>query len=303
MTNTHRTKVGTALLALSAAISAQASATCQPTPVPQSDSASDDAQPERLQTNDQWRERLEAQLERARAHADRCEQALRDLDEGKSPDPSFAQEFDRPLSDGPRQFGGHRARPDGSSRDELLSDRSPENEALPSIEEIRSFVAEKLPWLAERLSRVDAERPGSSEMMLRKTQPRIIELMHKFETDPEQAAIQIEQFRLGSDIVDAIRKMRHKLESGEISESDLRITVRGFAERHFNLRIQLTQLEVDRGRASLAELEAQLAHDVETREAMIDEVTERMMSRWSRMGDRGNRPPNDRQRPRNNDRP
>lgn len=253
-----------------------------------------EVQPEQRPTPEQWRERLQARMDRARQSASQYEQALEKLERGEMPDPALMREFDRSTGDGPRSFGG--MRPDGDGRsfsarpDHAQSDTPP-----PSVEQIRAFISRELPWLAERLDRADQDRPGSSEMMIRRVTPQIAEVMSKFEHDPAEASILIEQFRLGSDIVDAIRRIRLRMETNELSEPDLRALIRGFAERHYDLRLKMTRLEVERAETNLAELRARLSNDLEKRDEMIDEITERMMSRWSQI-DRRSGPSEERAR-------
>lgn len=238
----------------------------------------------------QIRERLQSRLEWARSFVDRLESGLRELDQGDEIDPALWREVLRAGGEGMRARPGEpTAREpgpgEGGGPGWQFRDRGGEQREAPTLEEMKAFINERTPWLAERLARADEKYPNSSDRVIMGFAPRIAEIMQQTHDDPEAAELFIEQFRLGADIVDEARRIRQAVAAGEMTEDEARSAWRSLAERHVDIRERLTRHEADQTRARLAELEAQLASDTEKRSQMIEEMADRMFRR-SMMRDR-----------------
>lgn len=253
------------------------------------------------------RARVQSRLDRARESMDRLEKLLSRLDAGEKIDPAELNELmmDRPFRDrfgeggadwrgaGPREGApgagiggpglGVGAGPGGLGR----SEQPPQ---IPA-EEVEKFVKENLPWLDDRLNRIGTERPELRQQMLNRLTPQIVEIMQLRHDDPEMARLRTEQFRLGADWMDASRRIREQLRDGTITQADAVSAFTELAERHFDLRQQITRHEIDRLRGELAGKERELNDDDAKREEWIHDMAQRMVDRLTRM--RGPRGPED----------
>ncbi len=236
---------------------------------------------------EQIRERLTERLERARDLVERLENTLAQIDRGERPDPALLRELDRPRG---RAQGREVDGPvPGEGRDSPRDSLGAADRAQPSVEEMRAFIDREVPWLATRLKRAEAEHPGSSEAMLRRAGPRIAEVMRKAKDDPAGARVLVEQFRLGADMVDASRRIRRAMAAGEMTEEQAKAAFRKLALRHLEIREHLAQRELEHARKRVQELEKGLAADRAKRDAILDDMAERMFKRAShfdRSGDR-----------------
>lgn len=255
----------------------------QPEPVQpeQSQSPREEAEGGAEQAADpqQLRARLQSRLDWARGFVERLEQGIARLESGEEIDPSLMREIGRGFGDGSRFRNDDRRWGDGPDGRDDGDERE-----MPSLEEMKAFVREHVPWLTERFAAMDEKNPGASDAMLLRAAPRIADAMEQMREDPEAAALFIEQFRLGSDIVDSSRRIRKAVESGEMTEEDARSAWRALAERHVDIRERLTRHEVERARERLLELEQDLAGDSARRTELIEEMAERMHRRSSHFG-------------------
>ncbi len=237
---------------------------------------------------EQIRERLTERLKRARTMVERLEKALAQVDRGQRPDPALLGELDRPRGGGAPGRAMDGPLP-GEGRDLPRNAAGAVDRSQPSLEEMRAFVDREVPWLATRLKQAEAKHPGSSDAMLRRAGPRIAEVMQRAKDDPTAAKVLVEQFRLGADMVDASRRIRRAMAAGEMTQEQAKAAFRKLAQRHLEIRERLTRRELEHARKRVQELEKGLAADSERRDAILDDMAERMFKRAShfdRPGDR-----------------
>jgi hypothetical protein len=240
--------------------------------------------------HEQIRERLAERLKRARTIVERLEKALSQIDRGERPDPGLLRDMDRAWGGEPGREADGPMRGQGRGPAVPPLGESDHAQVQPSLEEMRAFVDREVPWLATRLKRADAERPGSSEAMLRRAGPRIAEVMRRSKDDPAAARVLVEQFRLGADLVDASRRIRRAMAAGDMTQEQAKAAFRKLAQRHLEIRERLTRRELEHARKRIEELEKGLATDRQQRDAILDDMAERMFKRASHFGRPGDRP-------------
>jgi hypothetical protein len=238
----------------------------------------------------QLRERLASRLERSKASHDALVQAIARLDAGEetgsvltSLGPVLREELPGIIESlrqrGPASGGPHA----GPGIDRIEVDP----------QAIEAFIEREIPWLSERLNKAEAERPGSRAEMIRRLTPQVEEILNTSRENPQLAELYIVQFRLGSELIDTLRRVRRAIEAGEQTEDQARSVLRELATQHVMVREKITRSEIDSLRARLAEREAELNAQIEDRDRIIASMTDRMMSRgieWRR-GDPSSRGP------------
>lgn len=169
----------------------------------------------------------------------------------------------------------------------------PPAEPLP-IEEVRAFIRENLPGLSQRLDSAGDADPTRTERMIRRMAPRIEEIMRQRATDPELARLRLEEMRTAMDIVDHSRALRRlttdQAPEGEVQKA--RRELRALLGRQFDLRQQLEARRIETTRHELDEAARRLRERQGTREQVLDEHLERVLSR--RGPDEDGEPPSDR---------
>lgn len=170
---------------------------------------------------------------------------------------------------------------------------SPPAEPLP-IEEVRAFIRENLPGLSDRLDSAGDADPSRTERMIRRMAPRIEEIMRQRATDPELARLRLEEMRTAMDIVDHSRELR-RLTTDRAPDEEVqkaRRELRALLGRQFDLRQQLEARRIETTRHELDEAARRIRERQGTREQVLDEHLERVLSR--RGPDEQGEPPSDR---------
>lgn len=246
------------------------------------------------------RERVRTRLDRAKENITRLEHLLDRIEAGESIDPAELNELmppDRPFRErmgealaerrgGPMRDGAPGTGP-GAGPGAGPGPGFGRPDAAPDItvEDVRAFIKSELPWLEERLSAAETSHPGVKESMIERIRPQIAEIMETRRDDPELATLKIAQFRLGADWIETSRTVREDLRSGEMTREQAIAAFTDLAERHFELRQQITRHEIERLRADLAARERELNDDDVRRSEWIRNMAERMVERLGR--DRG----------------
>jgi hypothetical protein len=172
-------------------------------------------------------------------------------------------------------------------------ERGPPAEPL-QIEEVRAFIREHLPGLGQRLDSAGDADPTRTERMIRRMAPRIEEIMRQRATDPELARLRLQEMRTAMEIVDHSRTLR-RLSTDQAAEGEVqkaRRELRALLGRQFDLRQQLEARRIEKSRGELDEAARHLRERQGTREQVLDEHLERVLSR--RGPDEDGEPPSDR---------
>lgn len=263
-------------------------ACAQPVDPPPPDGLQADASPEVL------RERVRSRLDRAKENIARLEQLLNRIESGEKIDPAELNELmppDRPFRDRmgdaivDRRGGPMREGVPGTGQGPGPGFGRPDTAPEVTVEDVRAFIQRELPWLEERFSAAETAHPGVKDSMIERIRPQVAEIMATRRVDPELATLKIAQLRLGSDWIETSRTVRDALRTGDMTKEQAIAGFTDLAERHFELRQQITRHEIERLRADLAARERELNDDDARRSDWIRDMAQRMVDRLGR--DRG----------------
>ncbi len=226
----------------------------------------------------QLRERLASRLERSKASCEALESAITRLDNNEEPAAVLVSLGPVLREDMSTMFEPHRAR-EPFPRDGAISDADPHSRITLDPDAINEFIDRELPWLAERLNQIEAERPGSRLEMIRRLTPQIEEIINTSNENPELAKLHIEQFRLGSEIIETMRRVRRAVDAGEMTEDSAKAAIIAIASQQVDLRERITRTEIESLRKRLAERDAELSAQIADRDRVIANMTERLFRR------------------------
>lgn len=268
----------------------------EPPPAPPRDAAPDpDAIKERLARRLEDLDRQQARLREAIARLDRGdapEDVLRDLEpprgDGRArrpgPDDGPGERFDgRP--DG-RPDGRMDGRPEGRGGPDGWDAGQPLTaEGRRWVEE---FLAGSMPVMAERVARLREADPQGADRLLMRLAPRLRDAARLKDSDPELFDLRLAEIRVGMDVIDAIRALRHAQEQGQ-GVDQAAAKVREQLIRQQDIRDRMTTHEIRAMAARLDEMKADAEKRKAGSNARIDEMVRRLLERRE-PGGRGRSP-------------
>ncbi|VAX40571.1 hypothetical protein MNBD_PLANCTO03-2293 [hydrothermal vent metagenome] len=145
-----------------------------------------------------------------------------------------------------------------------------------SPEEIRAFLRENAPQLAERLDRLRKDDPQRADGFVARLRPRVAEILSTRAHDPELAELLARDFRIGMLVSDVAGGYVRALAAGEKERAaELQAELRTLAAEQVDLRLARREHEISQLASRLALLQAEVEAQREKREELIDEVIER----------------------------
>lgn len=219
------------------------------------------------------------------------------IEAGETPAAVLRELFERGAAEGsddegrpergsyPDRRGDGRGRPLDPRGEERRGERRPELSEEELAEE-RAFVEERLPRLGERLREIEAKNPEAARRMLNRLSPRLREIRSLTETDPDLAERRLEQMQSAMRLAELGHTLRNRanedLSSAE--QEALRAELRSLLAAHFDERVREQEIEVERLREQVAELEASLREQRSRREETIAEKVDAIMARATQGG-------------------
>jgi hypothetical protein len=274
---------GALFVAASTAVSQPESA--PPPPAPAEDAGT--AEPAR---RPMVRARLERRLDEVEREKARLEEAIAAIDRGETPRdiwqalrPRPDGQVDRPLRPvrpSPKPQGGppfdRPAVPD-ELRD--TAERGPRGEGRGEGD-VRLFVRDRLPRLDTLLEQMEERDPESARFLFERIAPRLREAMAVHAEDPELADLKLAELQASLDVLsaaDAVRRIGPGAPEAELAP--LRAELEAALGRQFDARAARTDVEIQRLRMRLAELERERSARVADRDEEIRTVADRMIRR------------------------
>lgn len=159
----------------------------------------------------------------------------------------------------------------------------------PDPDQVLAVLNDVMPHLARRLEAVrqqDARRFG---VMIRRMGPRLRELIHDKQENPELYQLKVSESRLGFQTIQLIRQLRQAQADPQNQEKAqaIRDELRQVVAEHFDLRQRLLEAKVAAMEKRLEQTREELADRAQRREQLIDQRMEQLLShrpgeRWKR---------------------
>lgn len=241
LTTTHlATKL--AILAMTCSLAA-AQSQGDPPPPPDQQQAGQDTQ----SSHDALRKRLLQTLNFANRIVEKHEAALAQLDAGDDPR-EVMRSLRSPESRQGMQMGKR------LHAQALAQQQSGQGNHTPSpmltkqeLKAVRTFIAEHLLKVDAQLKQVEAISPDSTERLLVRLAPKVLEILRLEETNSAFSSLKLDELRAGLDYVDAAGHYRGLLRTGGADESTLAQAeqrVRDAAAARFDAQVHIKQYEI-----------------------------------------------------------
>ncbi|MBX3363959.1 MAG: hypothetical protein KF866_04270 [Phycisphaeraceae bacterium] len=195
-----------------------------------------------------------------------------------------------PILQPPRHEGGER--PEAGEPRERLAPGRPAALTPEERRQVLGMIARDFPELYQRLQAAETASPNEMDRLVMRVAPRVRELQELRERDPAMARIRLSEFRASLDFVFLSRDWREAFEQGDVGrQAELRRRVRANLAEMFDARSRAQQLELDRLKERMAQLERELEERRVNRDRLLDEQLERMEPNPPARGRGQDRPP------------
>jgi hypothetical protein len=164
----------------------------------------------------------------------------------------------------PRMGPGRVGRPGGPEVGGPWFELSPDERA-----ELRQFVREHFPEIAEELEALREQSPERFERRLRRIAPDMLRLMDTMQIDPRRGILMVQERRLDMRIRQRVRQYR--LTENVETRTEIRGQVRLLLGEQFDLRRQRRELEIRQLENRLGELRQHLANSNAKRDQIIED--------------------------------
>jgi chromosome segregation ATPase len=183
-----------------------------------------------------------------------------------------------PPEDGPRRVEKPHDNQEHSGR--FRRGRGPLTEER--IEEYKQILLDVRPDLAERLEKLDVDRPEAFRRFLR-TAPWLFRLRHVKQIDEPRYALMVEDLKLAHRSRETAQAYRAAREGNDKAKADeLQAELRELVAQHFDVRQQLRERELAYLEQRLQELREQLKDREAKKQQLIDQRLKELATRRDR---------------------
>lgn len=235
-----------AILALSTTTFAQPAGDPPPQTDPRPPSQ---AQRQPPQDPESLQKRLTQTLEFAKRIVEKHEAALAQLAQGQDPKEVMRELRSPELRKG---FNGnaHHLRAQGQPQgpgDNAHKHSPPQSISKRDLKRVRNFIKENLPDIDSKLQMIEKMSPNSTEKLLARLAPKVIEILRLKEVNPTMSGLKIDELKAGLNYVNATTEYRAivNAESSDQSQLDEALeVVRKAASDRFDSQVQIKQFEI-----------------------------------------------------------